>query len=86
MLYLWPDYIILDSKGLGNIEIDTCTGINIIWHGGDKSNHDFAARVRWRRDRTNLTQWSRVTYAYVNKLTTIGSDNDLSPARWQAII
>ena len=33
-----------------------------------------------------LTHWGRVTHICVNKLTTIGSDNGLSPGRRQAII
>ena len=33
-----------------------------------------------------LTHWGRVTHICVNKLWTIGSDNDLSPGRRQAII
>ena len=33
-----------------------------------------------------LTHWGRVTYICVGKLTTIGSDNGLSPGRRQAII
>ena len=33
-----------------------------------------------------LTHWSRVTHICVSKLTTIGSDNGLSPGRRQAII
>ena len=33
-----------------------------------------------------LTHWGRVTHKYVGKLTTIGSDNDLSPGRRQDII
>ena len=32
------------------------------------------------------THWSRVTHICVSKLTTIGSDNGLSPGRRQAII
>ena len=35
---------------------------------------------------TKLTHWGRVTHICVSKLTTIGSDNDLSPGRRQAII
>ena len=35
---------------------------------------------------TNLTHSSRVTHICINKLTIIGSDNDLSPDRRQAII
>ena len=33
-----------------------------------------------------LTHWGRVTHICVGKLTTIGSDNDLSPGRRQTII
>ena len=33
-----------------------------------------------------LTHWGRVTHICVSKLTTIGSDNGLSPSRRQAII
>ena len=33
-----------------------------------------------------LTHWGRVTYICVGNLTTIGSDNGLSPGRRQAII
>ena len=33
-----------------------------------------------------LTHWGRVTHICVSKLTTIGSDNGLSPGRCQAII
>ena len=34
----------------------------------------------------SLTPWGRVTHICVTKLTAIGSDNGLSPARRQAII
>ena len=33
-----------------------------------------------------LTHWGRVTHIYLSKLTSIGSDNGLSPCRHQAII
>ena len=33
-----------------------------------------------------LTHWGRATNICVGKLTTIGSDNDLSPGQRQAII
>ena len=33
-----------------------------------------------------LTHWGRVTYICVSKLTIIGWDKGLAPARWQAII
>ena len=35
---------------------------------------------------SRLAPWGRVTHICVNKLTTIGSDNGLSPGRRQAII
>ena len=37
----------------------------------------------WRNE---LTHWGRLTHICVSKLTTIGSDNGLSPGRRQAII
>ena len=33
-----------------------------------------------------LTLWSRMTHIYVSDLTIIGSDNGLSPGRFQSII
>ena len=39
-----------------------------------------------RSDDVILTHWGRVTHICVGKLTTIGSDNGLSPGRRQAII
>ena len=35
---------------------------------------------------STLTHWGRVTHICVSKLTIIGSDNGVSPGRWQAII
>ena len=32
-----------------------------------------------------LTHWGRVTHIYISNLSIIGSDNDLSPGRRQAI-
>ena len=37
-------------------------------------------------DLNSLTHWGRVTHICVSKLTIIGSHNDLSPGRRQAII
>ena len=34
----------------------------------------------------SITHWGRVTHKCVSDLTIIGSDNDLSPGRRQAII
>ena len=47
--------------------------------------------VRWvytrhQYTRLTLTHWGRVTHICVNDLTSIGSDNGLSPGRRQAII
>ena len=39
-----------------------------------------------KKNGIDLTHWSRVTHICVGKLTIIGSDNGLSPARCQAII
>ena len=40
----------------------------------------------WIHEYWILTHWGRVTHICVSKLTTIGSDNGLSPGRRQAII
>ena len=40
----------------------------------------------WFEMPRRLTHWGRVTHICVSKLTTIGSDNGLSPVRRQAII
>ena len=37
-------------------------------------------------NRVQLSHWGRVSQTYVSKLTSIGSDNGLSPGRGQAII
>ena len=37
-------------------------------------------------DFLTLTHWGQVTHVRVGKLTTIGSDNGLSPGRQQAIV
>ena len=42
--------------------------------------------IRWTNDGLLLIHWGRVTHICVGKLTIIGSDNDLSPGRRQAII
>ena len=42
-----------------------------------------ASQISWQ---PLLTHWGRVTHICVSKLTIIGSDNDLSPDRRQAII
>ena len=48
-----------------------------------------AAEMNWKHEVTpdwgDLTHWGRVTHICVGKLTIIGSENDLSPSRRQAI-
>ena len=49
--------------------------------------YKFWLRFHWSLfPRLQLTHWGRVTHICVIKLTTIGSDNGLSPGRRQAII
>ena len=54
--------------------------------------HQLRYFLRYRRvyhymgANVTLTHWGRVTHICVGKLTIIGSDNDLSPDRRQAII
>ena len=40
----------------------------------------------WFRHQLALIHWGQVTHIYVNKLTSTGSDNGLTPDRPQAII
>ena len=42
--------------------------------------------IIWRGEIYQLTHWGRVTHICVSDLTSIGSDNGLSPGRRQAII
>ena len=42
--------------------------------------------IIWRGEICQLTHWGRVTHICVSDLTSIGSDNGLSPGRRQAII
>ena len=56
--------------------------LNLPWH-------DFSFRISSRQIMHSynwLTHWGRATHICVGKLTTIGSDNGLSPDRRQAII
>ena len=75
-----------------------CHKMVLIWSAscdiGLRSNYpinDYPALVEvmsWCHQATRhyLTPWSQVTHIYVSKLTTIGSDNGLSPGRHKAII
>ena len=45
-----------------------------------------AAILSWPQCVNELTHWGQVMHVCVSKLTTIGSDNGLSPGRRQAII
>ena len=51
-----------------------------------RSVHNFHKAVKNSCYSSFLTHWGRVTHICVGKLTTIGSDNGLSPGRRQAII
>ena len=50
------------------------------------SLYDALNKVAIKTIVTQLTHWGRVTHICVTKLTSIGSDNGLSPGRRQAII
>ena len=45
-----------------------------------------AVILPWSVGLSHLSHWGRMTHICVSKLTIIGSDNGLSPGRWQAII
>ena len=55
---------------------DTLTVLFQCWEMIENANRSYAF----------LTHWGRVTHICVGKLTSIGSDNGLSPGRRQAII
>ena len=55
-----------------------------IWFAMVQHEHNMVRYVVFCR--VVLTHWGRVTHICVGKLTTTGSDNDLSPGRRQAII
>ena len=66
--------------------LETVTAITVLGvvgcHGFIQLSRDEVMVCQW----SALTHWGRVTHICVNKLTIIGSDNDLSPGRRQAII
>ena len=51
----------------------------------DQTGRD-AALIQGLKGLRSLTQWGRVTHICISDLTSIGSDNGLSPGRRQAII
>ena len=72
--YLYPE--------ISSLFISPCNAKSVIfkeisWIGTSSISCQIAIRI---------TQWVWVTHIFVKKLTTIGSDNCLSPGRCQAII
>ena len=61
--------------------LETVTAITVLGvvgcHGFIQLSRDEVMVCQW----SALTHWGRVTHICVNKLTIIGSDNDLSPGR-----
>ena len=66
----WLRHLLQVATGWWWFQISYCNCIQNIFH------HEFIL----------LTHWGRVTYICVSRLTTIGSDNSLSPSRRYAII
>ena len=58
------------------------TTIRSLYHSGSVS----LAQIMLRAKMNNLTHWGRMTHICVSKVTSIVSDNGLSPGRRQAII
>ena len=58
----------------------------LVPHIDDRCNLNKDSMLRSTFNICCLTYWGRVTHICVSKLTVIGSDNDLSPDRRQAII
>ena len=59
--------------------------MSVLWWRGKESFHN-SARPLEAIVVATITHWGQVTHICVDKLTIIGSDNDLSPGRCQAII
>ena len=80
-----PDWIIrikITTKIISKRNLDYKT-INPLWNEPLGSVYNWWAE--WEGT-VKLTHWGRITHICVGKLTTIGSDNGLSPGRRQAII
>ena len=60
----------------------------LIFYSGCLIGRFIRASLKWLSLclQNELTHWSRVTHLCVGNLTTVGSDNGLSPGRRQAII
>ena len=63
---------------------------NMLWHSTEVISLEmpeiFTNKDLWCILSSLLTHWGRVKHTCIGKLTSIGSDNDLSPGRHQAII
>ena len=73
--YIWNHRLLIELK---NISIFADTS-----RSPDKQD---ICRQSENQVQVPLTHWGRVTHICVSKLTSIGSDNGLSPGRRQAII
>ena len=78
--------IIIESAAILYFAVDYYVGQNI--HGSifQFANWHIIGVVSVRKTYKILTHWGQVTQICVSNLTTIGSDNDLSPGGRQAII
>ena len=71
-----------DNLGSGN---DSVSSGNKSLHERDLCRHMWSPGHNEITYVSKLTHWGRVTHICVSKITTIGSDNGLSPGRRQAI-
>ena len=67
----------------------SCNGFVLVWHTHTQHTHKYIyiyTYIFWDQVGLLLTHWGRVTHMCVSNLSSIGSDNGLSPGRRQAII
>ena len=88
-MYLKMTYVVFFHKKL----VPTCSYVihykfNQCEHVDIVTKYDLRQPCKSRSPRwwNHLTHWGRVTHICVSNLTIIGSDNGLSPGRYQAII
>ena len=85
------------STGEWGVQMPTLTAENshFLWSGSQEAALVMRQAITWINadlihsaplGGDELTHWGRVTHICVGKLTSIGSDNGLSPGRRQAII
>ena len=86
MIFVLLDLFQGNPPFTGGFHSQRASNAELWWFLCHWPDHNIEWWVKLPVIRDNLTHWGRVTHICVTKLTTIGSDNSLSPGRRQAII